>query len=276
MPGSPARAYMKKRQGHWTQQLFVEKPYLYLPFLTAKKAEGVKEAAAVAKLFRQHGVKAGDRILDLCCGIGRTAVPLAKLGYRVVGVDLSPDYIKRAGRYAASSRVTRRTKFIVGDYRDITSAISKEEPFRGILNTFTSMGYYGKEADKDTFTQLGRHTVKGGVFILKTINRDWILRHFERKGWEMAGNVLVLEERSFEPKRSYMVNRWEYYRVVGPHIRPEGTFTVDHRIYDPGELKELMESSGWKVASMAASYTGDPIDVRVPDRSEIVIVGKRR
>jgi SAM-dependent methyltransferase len=274
---SPASAIMARRSsGHWTQKLFVEKPYLFLPFLEERKKAGIKEAAAVARLLRKHGVRSGSRILDLCCGIGRMAVPLAKQGYDVVGVDMSPDYVRRARRYAASKNVTRRTKFIVGDYRDIESAISNEKPFRGILSAFTSMGYYGKDADRRTFEVLARHTARGGVFILDTTNRDWILRHFQKRGYEMAGNVLVLEDREFDAERSYMVNRWEYYRIVGPHLRPEGVFKVDHRIYGPADLKELLESAGWAVVSSSADYDGNRIDITAPEKSQIVTVAKRR
>jgi len=274
---SPSSVFMvRMSSGHWTQKLFVEKPYLFLPFLEERKKAGVSEALAVARLFRKHGVRSGSRVLDLCCGIGRMAVPLAEHGYDVVGVDMSPDYVKRARKYAASKHVTRRTKFIVGDYRDIESAISDEKPFRGILSAFTSMGYYGRNVDRRTFELLAKHSARGGIFILDTSNRDWMLRHFERKGYEMAGNVLVLEDRDFDPERSYMVNRWEYFRIVGPHLRPEGVYKVDHRIYGPVDVKELLESTGWAVVSLSADYDGNPIDIMARDKSQMVTVAKRR
>lgn len=266
----------RRSSAHWTQRLFVEKPYLFLPFLEERKKAGVKEAAALARLLRQHGIRSGSRILDLCCGIGRIAVPLAKQGYDVVGVDMSPDYVKRARRYAASKRVTRRTRFIVGDYRDIASVISSEEPFRGILSAFTSVGYYGREEDRRAFEALAKRTAKGGVFILDTTNRDWILRHFESKGYEMAGDVLVLEDREFDAERSYMVNKWEYLRIVGPHIRPEGVFKVTHRIYGPSDMKDLLESTGWAVVSNSGDYEGSPIDIMAVKGSQMVTIAKRR
>lgn len=261
---------------HWTQALFVEHPELFLPFLAAGRARGEQEAAALAKLFRKHGVRPGDRILDLCCGIGRIAVPLAKHGFRVVGVDLSPEFLRRARASARSKRVAGRTKFLPGDYRDIAPALARERPFDAILNTFTSMGYYGRDADRSTFAELARHTVPGGVFVLKTVNRDWIVRHFERRGWDKAGGTIVLEERAYDAGRSYMVNRWEFLRRAGTAYRSEGVFRIEHRVYSPSELKELLESAGWRVRSLAANFEGDPIDVRIPGRSEVVAVATSR
>lgn len=276
MPSALRKGQMtKEHSGEWTHQLFVQRPHLFLPFLEAGRAKGKREAAELAKLYRKFGVRPNDRILDLCCGIGRVAVPLAKLGYRVIGVDIAPEYVKRARENAMSSGVVRRTKFVVGDYRDISSALTDEEPLSGILNTYTSMGYYGREVDRKTFAQLAQHTAPGGIFILKTINRDWLIHHFERRGWDMVGGVLLLQERKLDLERSYMVNRWEYFRVMGMNLKPEGVYTVDHRVYSPSELKELMESTGWKVRSMAATFRGEPIDLRSADKSEVVLIGQR-
>src|SRR5712691_2973753 len=175
---------MRRKAGDdWTSALFVERPELFAPFLVAGKPKGNREAVALAKLYGRHGLRRGSRILDVCCGIGRIAVPLASLGYRVLGIDLSPRLVASARRYARARRVASRVKFVVGDYRDLSS-LAGEAPFDGVLNTFTSMGHYGKEADRKAFGELAKLTAPGGVFVLKTINRDWILRHFERRGWE--------------------------------------------------------------------------------------------
>jgi SAM-dependent methyltransferase len=229
---------------------------------------------ALARLYRRHGIRRGDRILDLGCGIGRVAVPLAMQGYHVIGVDLSPRFIASARTHARVRQVHRRTKFVVGDSRRLSSVLRDEAPFQGILNTFTSIGYYGKEQDGRLFAELARHTSPGGVFIVKTVNRDWIFRHFERQGWARAGNVLLLEDRRFDAARSHMVNRWEFLQKKGSVFRPSGTFRIDHHIYNPAELKELMVSAGWRVKSVAANFSGDPIDLRNRAHTEVVVIGQ--
>ena len=72
----------------WWQDLFDEK-YLKLfaeardPLRTAQEVEGLMA------LMQRHGVPAGGEVLDLACGYGRIALPLAELGYRMTGFDLS-------------------------------------------------------------------------------------------------------------------------------------------------------------------------------------------
>ncbi len=71
---------------------------LYPLLLSAGEAGG-KEVAAVLALA-DRPVTA---VLDLCCGIGRHSIPLAKQGVRVTGVDRSPSLLGHARRYASEA-----------------------------------------------------------------------------------------------------------------------------------------------------------------------------
>ena len=49
----------------------------------------------VANILELAGLEGGS-VLDLACGPGRHAAVLAKRGFRVTGVDLSPSLLRRA------------------------------------------------------------------------------------------------------------------------------------------------------------------------------------
>lgn len=51
---------------------------------------------AAAQLVRHAGVKAGQRVLDVGCGTGVVAITAARLGAKVVGLDLTPALLERA------------------------------------------------------------------------------------------------------------------------------------------------------------------------------------
>jgi 2-polyprenyl-3-methyl-5-hydroxy-6-metoxy-1,4-benzoquinol methylase len=55
-----------------------------------------KECAVIAAWLVERGVMPGSEILDAGCGTGRYAIELARRGYVVHGVDLSPDLIEVA------------------------------------------------------------------------------------------------------------------------------------------------------------------------------------
>ena len=57
--------------------------------ITLLRREGRLKTAYVRETFDRHGLGAGARVLDVACGAGLVALPLADAGYRVEGVDLA-------------------------------------------------------------------------------------------------------------------------------------------------------------------------------------------
>src|SRR5207237_4588127 len=76
------------------------------------------------------------RVLDLPCGQGRHAIELARRGYEVTGMDLSPFLIELARERARAAGV--RVRWLTGDMRQPIP----DAKFDLILNLFTSFGYF--------------------------------------------------------------------------------------------------------------------------------------
>jgi SAM-dependent methyltransferase len=64
--------------------------YAYGPWLTA-----------IERLAREHGL-AGDRLLDVGCGTGKSFLPLLDRGFRVTACDISPEMVELARRKAGA------------------------------------------------------------------------------------------------------------------------------------------------------------------------------
>lgn len=65
-----------------------------------------KTIAGAAEAFIQRlGIPAGARVLDVACGTGNTAIPLAKLGAVVTGVDIATNLLEQARIRAAAEGV---------------------------------------------------------------------------------------------------------------------------------------------------------------------------
>ncbi len=260
--------------GDWPRTLFVERPELFLPFLEQAKERGEEEAEALAKVMRQRGVPEGGRILDLGCGIGRHSVPLAKRGYEIVGVDLSPEFIKRAREYGRAEGVQGSTSFQRGDMREIASSLEGQEAFDAIINMWTSLGYYGENVDRQVLKQLVGLAVTGGVLLVEMGNREAILRRLCSREWEAAGDIVRLVSRWYEEDRAFMVNEWTTYRREGENLTFVGKLTVDHRFYAPGDLKQLVESAGWTVEGTYSGLGLEPLDPQSPS-TRLLLVARR-
>jgi len=68
---------------------------------------------------------AGRRVLDIGCGTGRMAIPLAAEGAEVTGLDFAPAMIERARALARAAKVEARCRFEVGDFM----RLEPEAPF---------------------------------------------------------------------------------------------------------------------------------------------------
>ena len=79
-------------------------------------AESMRESgeALVSKL----GITKGLRVLDLGCGDGTTALPEAKLGAEVLGVDIAQNLVE-AGNRRAKEQGLANCRFQEGDASDL-------------------------------------------------------------------------------------------------------------------------------------------------------------
>src|SRR5215212_5998659 len=59
----------------------------------------------VAALLKARGVVPASSVLDCTCGIGTQALPLAAIGYRVTGTDISPRSVARARAEAQARKL---------------------------------------------------------------------------------------------------------------------------------------------------------------------------
>jgi glycine/sarcosine N-methyltransferase len=50
----------------------------------------------ITRMLTQHGAVPGAHVLDAGCGTGRYSVALAELGFKVTGIDASPEQVAEA------------------------------------------------------------------------------------------------------------------------------------------------------------------------------------
>src|SRR4051812_45147154 len=87
-------------------------------------------------LVRQLGIKPGMNVLDLGCGDGTTAVPAAKLGALVSGVDIASNLVE-AGNRRAKELGLANCRFQEGDATDLREL--EDKSFDLVVSIFGAM-----------------------------------------------------------------------------------------------------------------------------------------
>jgi SAM-dependent methyltransferase len=80
------------------------------------------------------GLTPGMRVLDVACGTGNSALPAARLGAVVTGVDIAPNLIEQAR--ANAEREGLSAEFTVGDAEDLKFA---DASFDAVITMFGAM-----------------------------------------------------------------------------------------------------------------------------------------
>src|SRR5690348_12579260 len=83
-------------------------------------------------------LKQGSTILDLPCGNGRHSLLLARMGYRVMGVDLSSTCI-RAARNNGQHRNLRYERI------DLSSIVTLGQKFDSVISLLSCIGYFAND-----------------------------------------------------------------------------------------------------------------------------------
>lgn len=122
---------------------------------------------------------AGKRALDVGCGAGLVAEPLARLGAEVTGVDAAPENIAVADQHAAGAGLSIT-------YRQGELAALGLRTF-DLVTCFEVIEHV---ADKPAFlAQLAAHLAPGGLMVLSTPNRTLASRALVVEAAELSGKV---------------------------------------------------------------------------------------
>src|SRR2546427_12136631 len=235
-------------EDHWTETLFLRHPEVFLAVHENAWSTGEAQAKDLQRILERFGVPAGGRILDAPCGIGRHGTRLAKMGYHVVGVDLSPTFVERAKELADGEGVADRATYRVGDLRRLSESVPRSVgAFDAAVNLWTSLGYYDEETDVRILQEYVKLVRPGGILIVYLVNRDYVVRHFDPQGYESFGDIVHIEQRHLDLATSRMQNEWRFLprerRVFGHNF----TTPSPHRAYHILLLVPALVLRGWSV-----------------------------
>ncbi len=189
----------------------------------------------VDKILEILDLNVGDKILDLCCGVGRHTLEFARRGYEVTGVDLTERYIEGGEKKAKKEGLD--VEFVKSDMRDFR----RENTYDAAINFFSSFGYFIDEKDNLKVIENVHSSLKSsGKFLIDVMGKKVMAREFTQKAEGRLDDGYFIEERYIKGDWDLLENRWTLIKDDQVH---EGTFYI--KIYSSQELKEILGKAGF-------------------------------
>ncbi|MDD4332587.1 MAG: methyltransferase domain-containing protein [Patescibacteria group bacterium] len=189
------------------------------------------------KILIDKYFQTGCSILDIGCGTGRTTISLFKLGYKVSGVDITPEMIQNAQKIAKEKNLN--ISYEVGDAAKLKYA---DNSFDNAIFSNNGFGQIpGSEKRQNALKEIYRVLKPGGCFILVAharfkgdISRFWI------KNWL---KIYILKPLGFKIEElefgDYIFERYINDIKIGR--------TQFMHIANAKNLKKQIEMAGFKI-----------------------------
>jgi SAM-dependent methyltransferase len=229
-------------------------------FSAQRFAEAEEQADRLIALLKPEG----KAVLDLGCGPGRWAIPLAKRGFQVTGVDRTEYLLDKAQANAGREGV--EIEWMQEDIRDFL----RPETFDVALSMLTSFGYFDAEQEDLLVLRNVLSSLKpGGVCLIDLMGKEILARDFQPTTSVVLENgVRVFERREVIDGWTRVRNEWTL--IGGEEIT---TFNFNLTVYSGRELKDRLSAVGFQAVRVYGSLDGEEYG---PNAQRLIVLGRKR
>jgi SAM-dependent methyltransferase len=208
------------------------------------------ECDYLERVFRAFSRRRVNKILDLGCGTGHHALLLAERGYKVLGVDVSPQMLalarERAGGRSAGVRFRR------GDIRKIRL----RESFDAVISMFAVMGYQTEDEDvRRALKTAARHLPAGGLFVFDVWFGPAVLQHppgpRKKTVATAEGRLVRSTDCTLDLLRQVVEVRFRTELHRGKEVTERVEEIHPMRFFFPREIALLLDSAGLALRLLA-------------------------
>ncbi len=227
----------------WWRSFFESVDSIPLSFFPGEIETGEQIEGIISLLDLQPG----ELVADICCGMGRHAVPLAELGMNMIGLDASRMMLEIADQMAGDAEQLR---LVQGDAARLPL---RSGSFDAMLNLFNSFGYFLEEEQNIAVLEETVRCLKpGGRFLLETRNRSYQILYapYYQEVTRADGSVAIIRCR-YDQARHRITSRW-----TDPDEPDRVLHEASIRLYGLDELRELFDRAGLEIDGVFSEYDG--------------------
>jgi SAM-dependent methyltransferase len=205
------------------------------PEHTAREAEFLARALAAP---------AGAELLDVPCGGGRLSLALASRGYRMTGVDFSPEFLAHARACVGSNRITWEQR----DMRDLPWPAR----FDGAFCVGNSFGYLDDPGNASFLRAVAAALKPGARFILETpMVLENLLPHIQDREWWKVGDLHLLVANQYDHTTGRLEIEYTFVSNGRLEVRRGSHQALTYR-----QLVDRLETAGFAV-ELSQPWTRD-------------------
>lgn len=221
-----------------------------------------EEAAAfIHRLISHLQLRPGSRMLDVACGRGRHSKLMARWGFDVTGIDLSPGNIALAQQFESDN-----LHFFVHDMR-LPLWINY---FDFAFNFFTSFGYFKTSREHDAAMRtIGGSLKPGGVFVIDYLNTCFTEEHL------VPDEIKQIGPTQYEiHRRDDRAHFYKKITITDPSLSQPSTFTEKVAKFSLDDFTGMLASQSLQVQEVFGDYQLNPYDKRKTPR--LIIIARKK
>ena len=234
----------------------------YAPFYDWENARTVQRRDV--PFWESLALAADGQVLELGTGTGRIAIPLARAGARVTGVDLSAQMLGRAVQRLRRARSPRRPHLVRADIRALpfgSGTFALVAAPYGVLQSLI------RERDLQAALESASRVVRPGGRLVVDLVPDlprWS-EYSRRKSLSgrFGPNSHVTLIESVSQDRAKGLTRFDQEYVVRRGRKAEThRFALTFRTVSVPQMRRRLERAGFRVDAVLGDYKGGPWDAR--------------
>jgi SAM-dependent methyltransferase len=205
------------------------------------------ECDLIENVFQLYGQGRVRRVLDLGCGTGGHAAPLAERGYEVLGVDRSPDMLGRARARAGSAR------FELGEI----VSLDLGETFDAVLMMFAVLGYQTSNADvMAALATARRHLRPHGLFFCDFWYGPAVVGQRPSERVRVidtpTGQLIRVASGELDARHDVCAVRYHVWRIEAAQVQREVRELHRMRYFFAPELELFLSQAGFETIRLGA------------------------
>lgn len=206
------------------------------------------ECAFLENIFQRFGSDERESVLDLGCGTGGHAIPLARRGYKVFGIDRSARMLTIARQKINDAELSDEVQFEVANIQNF----KLNKTFDIVISMFAVLSYQiSNDELLSTINAARRHVKPGGLFVCDFWYGPAVLsqRPEERvkSVWDGNDRIIRIVKPEIDTQKNVVNVNYDIIRLSGERLVEEIRESHSMRFIFKPEIEFYLNQAGFSL-----------------------------